>query len=669
MAQQIINIGGQSNDGTGDSIREAFNKVNQNLTELYSGEVGGAASPLIVSAVINAALNTESGLLSYINTIINNTVTELTSSLLSIQSEISDFEIDAITSATYLSGVINNTDVLLKSEIQSSTATLSLKVGNLETSSTNFASSLTNTFSRLGLLDNELVLINNTLTYKADITYVNQVAASSTASIASDLSTLQTDFNTPGGITSAKYSGIVDIISNSTSSLSQELINLSSTFSNYVSTTSAFLSDLSSTFASNTASLSQSISELTSTVGTLTTTVTNVISSVNGIQGKYSLSINQNGQITGYELIGGGGSSSFIVTADEFKVQGTGLNNPIIPFVIDTVNQKVTFSSDVKVLGSLDGVTGTFTGTLSVGTTPAVNGSTMSGSGAVFNNNGTFAIGNSTGNITFNGTSININGRLITNSNLANNSVQSDQIQAGAVTNGKISGTLQSDNYFQGFTGWAIGKTSLYNRTIGGTSYPVMAEFNGVVVSRPTLIASGTYTANGYGSSSQSAYSFYFEKTTISDENGTYSYWTTRAGLYPSTLRNQRWQEPNGAYVAADSISSITGLPTIRFYIDTGITDYQYVYSSNRRSLIGFANAQEGRLWFTSDPGNELTSRPSMYCRVFPEVDFYKTGAITPGGASGRIILEVNITLDRDINSRIFRLVTSKFTWGVAEIT
>jgi hypothetical protein len=34
MAQKI-NIGNQSNDGTGDSIREAFRKVNENFTELY----------------------------------------------------------------------------------------------------------------------------------------------------------------------------------------------------------------------------------------------------------------------------------------------------------------------------------------------------------------------------------------------------------------------------------------------------------------------------------------------------------------------------------------------------------------------------------------------------------------------------------------------------------
>jgi len=36
MAKKIIDIGTEGNDGTGDSIRESFNKVNQNFTELYA---------------------------------------------------------------------------------------------------------------------------------------------------------------------------------------------------------------------------------------------------------------------------------------------------------------------------------------------------------------------------------------------------------------------------------------------------------------------------------------------------------------------------------------------------------------------------------------------------------------------------------------------------------
>lgn len=35
MTQQIINIGATANDGLGDPIRTAYNKCNQNFTELY----------------------------------------------------------------------------------------------------------------------------------------------------------------------------------------------------------------------------------------------------------------------------------------------------------------------------------------------------------------------------------------------------------------------------------------------------------------------------------------------------------------------------------------------------------------------------------------------------------------------------------------------------------
>jgi len=37
MAQQIINIGTSPNDGTGDTVRDAFDKVNDNFTEVYDG--------------------------------------------------------------------------------------------------------------------------------------------------------------------------------------------------------------------------------------------------------------------------------------------------------------------------------------------------------------------------------------------------------------------------------------------------------------------------------------------------------------------------------------------------------------------------------------------------------------------------------------------------------
>jgi len=39
MPQQNINIGTSLNDGTGDTIRDSFDKTNQNFTELYGQDV------------------------------------------------------------------------------------------------------------------------------------------------------------------------------------------------------------------------------------------------------------------------------------------------------------------------------------------------------------------------------------------------------------------------------------------------------------------------------------------------------------------------------------------------------------------------------------------------------------------------------------------------------
>lgn len=55
MTQQIINIGTAANDGTGDPLRTAFNKINTNFTELYAK--GAAGSYLDISENEIAATN------------------------------------------------------------------------------------------------------------------------------------------------------------------------------------------------------------------------------------------------------------------------------------------------------------------------------------------------------------------------------------------------------------------------------------------------------------------------------------------------------------------------------------------------------------------------------------------------------------------------------------
>ncbi len=56
MAQQTINIGTSPNDGTGDPLRNAFNKANLNFTDLYSG--AGVADDSITYAKLGSEYTT-----------------------------------------------------------------------------------------------------------------------------------------------------------------------------------------------------------------------------------------------------------------------------------------------------------------------------------------------------------------------------------------------------------------------------------------------------------------------------------------------------------------------------------------------------------------------------------------------------------------------------------
>ena len=52
MAKQTINIGSSPNDGTGDPLRDAMDKTNDNVTELYNG--AGVADGAVTTAKLAA---------------------------------------------------------------------------------------------------------------------------------------------------------------------------------------------------------------------------------------------------------------------------------------------------------------------------------------------------------------------------------------------------------------------------------------------------------------------------------------------------------------------------------------------------------------------------------------------------------------------------------------
>ena len=128
-------------------------------------------------------------------------------------------------------------------------------------------------------------------------------------------------------------------------------------------TTKASITQVQQAVADSTSSLASSVQNLTSSLGTLTTTVTSYSSAINGIQGKYGVSIS-GGAVTGFELIGGGSTSSFVISANDFKVKtGSGSLQPL------SVSGDTVTLQNVNITGTLSGTTGTFAGTISSGNT------------------------------------------------------------------------------------------------------------------------------------------------------------------------------------------------------------------------------------------------------------------------------------------------------------
>ena len=105
--------------------------------------------------------------------------------------------------------------------------------------------------------------------------------------------------------------------------------------------------------------------------------------------------------------------------------QTDGIYNP-------STNQTVWSTPYISALkvGSLSAITVntgglTVTDYIKAGSSPAVSGTTMTGTGFTLNSGGTFAIGNSSKNLSFNGSTLTMNGDLVVTGNIVNNAITS----------------------------------------------------------------------------------------------------------------------------------------------------------------------------------------------------------------------------------------------------
>ena len=132
-------------------------------------------------------------------------------------------------------------------------------------------------------------------------------------------------------------------------------------------------------------------------------------------------------------------------------------------------------------------------GTLQSGSSPAISGSSMTGAGAVINSNGTFAVGDSSNNITYNGSTINLNGNIVAAGNLKEG------------TN-----TTQSGNTFgfgNGTSVFGIATAGFFKSSNSGTAGLAGISTNSVGVAGNTASTSsyGALFSNTYGFDSISA--------------------------------------------------------------------------------------------------------------------------------------------------------------------
>jgi len=132
-------------------------------------------------------------------------------------------------------------------------------------------------------------------------------------------------------------------------------------------------------------------------------------------------------------------------------------------------------------------------GTLQSGSSPAISGSSMTGAGAVINSNGTFAVGDSSNNITYNGSTINLNGNIVAAGNLKEG------------TN-----TTQSGNTFgfgNGTSVFGIATAGFFKSTNSGTAgvAGISTQSVGVAGNTASTSSYGALFSNTYGYDSISA--------------------------------------------------------------------------------------------------------------------------------------------------------------------
>ena len=177
-----------------------------------------------------------------------------------------------------------------------------------------------------------------------------QAIVTANSATASRVTDLGSTVGTLAGNTSAWIHTTETSLATANLALSNRIDAISASSGSGGTITSASITDFAEAVATATSSYATSISSVVSNVGNLKTNVSTLSSSVDGMSGKYGVTVDANGHIAGFQILSGAtGPSEFIITADSFKLYTDGGNKN--PFSI--IDSNIAMTGSVTINGSL----------------------------------------------------------------------------------------------------------------------------------------------------------------------------------------------------------------------------------------------------------------------------------------------------------------------------
>ena len=293
-------------------------------------------------AVVNASIGGVETDVAANTTAISNVSSRVTTAegnITSISSDITTLEASVTSATDEVSGLSTAVDNLTTevNTVEGNIAVVSQDVTDLTASLALTDSNVSSNASALSALDTRVTTAEGTITSQSsDIT-----------TLQSDLDQAELDIVANASATSAldtrvtAAEGTITSQSSAITTLQSELDTAESNITANASATTALTTRV-TTAEGNISTISSDVSTLSTTVGENTASITTQASSIDGLEAQYGVTIDNNGVISGFQLLSGAGTpSAFNIRADQFSLFSTDGTVSQSPFTVYTTERTV----------------------------------------------------------------------------------------------------------------------------------------------------------------------------------------------------------------------------------------------------------------------------------------------------------------------------------------